>query len=338
MFNLPGARSASVAACALLAAGLLNPAHARKAPRAATVAPFSAAELIPIPRFSSGVESATPAVTSQGPARFFTINGALARRDTGRPPNAPIRLATASPSDDLSNVLENVPAAGPASDEPFGMQTFRAPEGLLWQKWRTLQRESREEETRLKSCKTDEYSCTTDASKFWTLVGQIKAVSGRARLEKANQLVNSAVAYASDLSIHGQLDRWSAPLATLKSGKGDCEDYAILKYRLLIEAGVPAGDLRIVLIRDKSVRIDHAVLSARVHNRWYVLDNRRSGFYVEQDLPHYMPLFALDQSGVKLFAAPFAALPDAVSDESILPGLNDDPVAFSTGDTLPLIF
>jgi predicted transglutaminase-like cysteine proteinase len=336
MFDFPSARSASVAACALLAAGLLNPAHAKKAPRQAPAVPFSAAELIAIPKFSS-LNTTAPALP-QAPARFFTINGALARGDAGRAGDAPLRLATASPATDLADVLENMPAAHATNEEPFGMQAFRAPEGLLWLKWRTLQKESLEEEARLKSCQTDQYSCTGDATRFWSMVGQIKTASGRARLEKANQLVNTAIAYASDLSVHGQLDRWSAPLATLKSGKGDCEDYAVLKYKLLVEAGVPAGDLRIVLIRDTSVRIDHAVLSARVHNRWYILDNRKSGFYVEQDLPHYMPLFALDQSGVKLFAAPFASLKAADPDDSILPGLADDAAAVAAGDTLPLVF
>jgi predicted transglutaminase-like cysteine proteinase len=295
------------------------------------------ADAIPIPKFSSAIGTGAEVAMPQAPARFFTINGALAKREGGRPQDAAVRLATSTPGDRLSDVIEPAPAAIAQSDEPFGMQAFRAPEGLLWTKWRTLENEMKGEEARLQSCKADPDSCTTEASKFWTLVGQVKAVGGQAKLEKANQLANSAIAYASDMSLHGQLDRWSAPLASLKLGKGDCEDYAILKYRVLTEAGVPAKDLKILLVRDTAVRVDHAVLAARTNDRWFILDNRRSGFYVERDLPHYMPLFALDQNGVKLFAAPYASLPAVNSDEAVLPGLNDDAAVPAVGNTLPLL-
>ena len=338
MFGFQSAHRCAWAAVCALAIGLVSPAFAKKAQRIATAAAFSAAEQIPIPRFSSPIGGGVPAALPQAPARFFTISGALAKRETGQPLNAPLRLATSTPADSLSDVIEPAPAAIARSDEPFGMVAFRAPEGLLWTKWRTLTSDLNGEETRLRSCQADPESCTAEAAKFWSMVGQVTMSRGQAQLEKANQLVNSAIGYASDISLHGQLDRWSAPLATLTLGKGDCEDYAILKYRLLVEAGVPSKDLKIVLVRDTAVRIDHAVLAARADDKWFVLDNRRSGFYVERDLPHYMPLFALDQDGVKLFAVPFASLTPTTSDDSILPGLDDEAGASALADALPVLF
>ena len=50
-----------------------------------------------------------------------------------------------------------------------------------------------------------------------------------------------AIRYVSDYAQHGEADRWSAPLATFATGKGDCEDYAIAKYVALREAGFPEG-------------------------------------------------------------------------------------------------
>ena len=314
--------NAWVAVCAAVAIGSVSPAIAKKAVRGPSATSFSAADLIAIPKFSPTSAPNVDGVTApQGPARFFTINGALAKRD-GHPGSAAVRLATSTPADSLSDVIQPPPAAIARGDEPFGMQAFKAPEGALWLKWRTLEKELREDEARLRLCRTEPESCSAEATRFWTLAAQIKTATGRPQLEKANQLVNSAIAYASDMAMHGQLDRWSSPLATLKLGKGDCEDYAILKYKLLLEAGVRASDLRIVLVRDTSIRIDHAVLTARRGGRWYVLDNRKSGFYAETDLPHYLPLFALDGDGVKLFAAPFASLRGV--DDSVLPGLDDE--------------
>jgi predicted transglutaminase-like cysteine proteinase len=327
-------RSAWVAVCAALALGSVSPAVAKKAARSAGAAPFAAADLIAIPKFSSSSAPSVSVAPPQGPARFFTINAALAKRD-GHPASAAVRVATSTPADSLSDVIQPVPAAVARGDEPFGMQAFKAPEGALWLKWRTLSKELQDDETLLRACRAEPQSCGAELTRFLALAAQIKASAGRAQLEKANQLVNSAIVYASDMAMHGQMDRWSSPLATLKLGKGDCEDYAILKYNLLLEAGVRAGDLRIVLVRDTSIRIDHAVLTARVDGRWYVLDNRKSGFYAEGDLPHYLPLFALDQEGVKLFAAPFAALP--VVDDSVLPGLDDESGAHSAMGSLPVL-
>jgi predicted transglutaminase-like cysteine proteinase len=318
---VPMRRSAWLAMCAVLALGSVSPAVAKKAVRSAGTAPFAAADLIAIPKFSSTSAPSVGVAPPQGPARFFTINAAMAKRD-GHPATTAVRLATSTPADSLSDVIQPAPAAIAQGDEPFGMQAFKAPEGALWFKWRALAKELQEDEARLRSCQAEPESCGSETTRFRALAAQIKTSAGRAQLEKANQLVNSAIVYASDMAMHGQMDRWSSPLATLKLGKGDCEDYAILKYKLLLEAGVRPSDLRIVLVRDTSVRIDHAVLAARVDGRWYVLDNRKSGFYAEGDLPHYLPLFALDQDGVKLFAAPFALLP-AVHD-SVLPGLDDE--------------
>ena len=123
-------------------------------------------------------------------------------------------------------------------------------------------------------------------------------------------------------------------MATLASGRGDCEDYAILKYHVLRQAGTPAADLKIVLLRDTTTREDHAVLAAREGERWYILDNRRAGFYVDNDLPHYLPLFALNQDGVQLFAAPYALRPSLPAEQEASPATADDsgntPFAFMT--------
>ncbi len=63
------------------------------------------------------------------------------------------------------------------------------------------------------------------------------------------------------------LDRWSAPLVTFASGRGDCEDYAIAKYVALREAGIAEADLRLVISHDSAIGEDHAVVTARVDGK-----------------------------------------------------------------------
>ena len=44
---------------------------------------------------------------------------------------------------------------------------------------------------------------------------------------------------------------------------GDCEDFALAKYFLLREFGIPAPDMRVVVARDRSVGEHHALLVVR---------------------------------------------------------------------------
>lgn len=55
-----------------------------------------------------------------------------------------------------------------------------------------------------------------------------------------NNYVNKRVRYVADERNYKQKDYWATPLETLKSRKGDCEDYAIAKYYLLKELGIPS--------------------------------------------------------------------------------------------------
>ena len=109
----------------------------------------------------------------------------------------------------------------------------------------------------------------------------------------------------------GHADEWSAPLAAGKgsfdTGIGDCEDYAIAKYVALRAAGVPARQLRVLLVRDNIAGLDHAVLAANEDGHWYVLDNRWTVAVEDSEVRRFIPLFALDEQGVKLLAAPYAA-------------------------------
>jgi predicted transglutaminase-like cysteine proteinase len=52
----------------------------------------------------------------------------------------------------------------------------------------------------------------------------------------------------SDEEQWGVADHWSSPLETLQSHRGDCEDYAMVKYVALAEAGLSYDDLKIVII------------------------------------------------------------------------------------------
>jgi predicted transglutaminase-like cysteine proteinase len=239
-------------------------------------------------------------------ARYFTINEVLTKRGAQRPPAATARVAS------TSTTATDAPPAGYSllpSAEPFGLATFRAPEGLLWVKWRGIEQDLAAEAVEIARCSSDRFACSSETLHVVRLVESARALDGRARLELVNRAVNAAVRYTMDLTQHGVADRWTAPLVTLAAGRGDCEDYAIAKYAILRAAGVAATDLRLLLVRDRAVRQDHAVLAVRESGRWLVLDNRHPMLVETTALPQFTPLFALDHHGVSLFAAPYVARP-----------------------------
>src|SRR5215212_2924607 len=86
------------------------------------------------------------------------------------------------------------------------------------------------------------------------------------QLQQINSHVNSTIREVSDLEQYGRDDVWTLPT----SGKGDCEDFALLKRKMLIECGWPASALSISVGTTSSGE-PHAVLVVATANGEYVL-------------------------------------------------------------------
>jgi predicted transglutaminase-like cysteine proteinase len=181
------------------------------------------------------------------------------------------------------------------SAEPFGVFAFAISTGGLRQKWFALKERLDDDMVQLALCDGDRDNCASPAAlKLLAIVDQARARDGRARLGATNRAINLAIRAADD----GLNDVWSPPLATFARGAGDCEDYAIAKLAALRLAGVPAEDLRIVVVRDVRAGEEHAVAAARLDGHWLMLDNRRMAMVEDDAARSYQPLFVLHQAAV----------------------------------------
>jgi predicted transglutaminase-like cysteine proteinase len=117
--------------------------------------------------------------------------------------------------------------------------------------------------------------------------------SVRDKLNLVNYEVNRRIKYRKDIDSHGRLDQWSSPSQTLKSGFGDCEDYALLKMAVLESQGIALKDMTVVILYDKKRHFYHAVLSVEVQGTHYILDNMRDQVLADSRLPDYQPLFSI---------------------------------------------
>lgn len=87
-------------------------------------------------------------------------------------------------------------------------------------------------------------------------------------IKDVNSRVNRAVRPVNDITQYGTAERWALPT---RRG-GDCEDYALLKKKELIAAGLAPEQLLIATVLDRK-RQSHAVLVVRTGKQDIVLDN-----------------------------------------------------------------
>ena len=216
---------------------------------------------------------------------------------------APAHVAALDPAEPS---IESPAQAGPALQspilaEPFGLNTVPVAGGDVLTKWNGVEANIRAEKDILESCRTSMERCPAAARNFLAIVAQGRAHTGRARIGFINRAINLAIRPMSDLAQWGVLDRWSAPLETLTTGRGDCEDYAIAKYVALTQAGVAAEDVRLVIVHDLTAGENHAVVATRLNGDWIILDNRWLTLVKDNEMPRMVPLFALDQTGARMF-------------------------------------
>ncbi len=87
-------------------------------------------------------------------------------------------------------------------------------------------------------------------------------------LLRINAEVNRQIAPVTDRDLYGVDELWTYPTT-----KGDCEDYVLLKRKLLMNRGWPVGALLITVVRDQNGD-GHAVLTARTDRGEFILDNQ----------------------------------------------------------------
>jgi len=129
----------------------------------------------------------------------------------------------------------------------------------------------------------------------------LKGASISEQLRHVSATVNQMVAYRTDNENHGRLDYWSTPNETLGRNSGDCEDYAILKMALLARLGVPMNAMEIVVLKDTSRRLFHAVLSVALEDRSLILDNMTDAVETDSAKRSYAPLFSISGNANYIF-------------------------------------
>jgi predicted transglutaminase-like cysteine proteinase len=117
-------------------------------------------------------------------------------------------------------------------------------------------------------CVEHKAECATKPSQARDVVLTPKAWTD---LIRVNAYVNEQIKPLTDLEHWGVVERWDYAA----DGYGDCEDYVLVKRRMLMKAGWPREALLITVVRDKKGE-GHAVLTVKTDKGEYVLDNQET--------------------------------------------------------------
>ncbi len=203
-----------------------------------------------------------------------------APRDTAAPcvPDIPVPLFVAP---EFAEVPVEPPL--PATDTPdvFGSIALPVSHTPLDRKWRLASR-----------------SRLAKGSGPWVSILRSVSKQDRASQTKAiNEWVNARVRFADDRDDKLTADRWSGASDTLRRQRGDCEDYAIAKMKLLEAAGLDRKDMYLVVVDDLVRRADHALLVVRLGQNLVVLDNSTDQLLDARNAADYRPIFSYSASG-----------------------------------------
>lgn len=124
----------------------------------------------------------------------------------------------------------------------------------------------------------DHPACTTNGSTQQPYSADLKAT-----LDEINKRINESNTYAYDSAQYGKLEHWTE--MRQYGGTGDCEDFALAKYRACLNAGIPASALKIATGKT-TTGTGHAWLEVQTDKGNVALDLNTQAATFSDELPY----------------------------------------------------
>jgi predicted transglutaminase-like cysteine proteinase len=177
--------------------------------------------------------------------------------------------------------------------DPFGGNTVDVPQGPLFESWRTVYEELGGDHTLLGAC-VDSTSTECGPSRtLWEIIAEARDQEGLAIIGHINRTINLSITPFEP-------SEWLTALDAINA-EGDCKAYSTAKYFALIEVGIAADRVRLVIVHQHNHVEDHMVIAVYQDDRWLILDDLTLALVQDTDESEYTPLFVLDNHGVRLF-------------------------------------
>jgi len=127
-------------------------------------------------------------------------------------------------------------------------------------------------------CATYISECATKSAEPRDIVLDDKAWNSLVRI---NKWANDNVKPMTDMDHYGMIQWWRYP----DDGAGACHSYALLKRRLLMQAGWPRTALLMTIVHEKNGD-GHAVLTVKTDKGEFILDNLNEKILLWSETPY----------------------------------------------------
>lgn len=191
-----------------------------------------------------------------------------------------------------------------ATPSLFGSNEIRSPTLTSFTNWTGMLGRFRQNETLGAGlCATAGAGPRGCAWDTWqTLINRLRPLPPMDQLREVNREMNNH-RYVLDRNNWGMEDYWATVFEFLRKN-GDCEDFAIGKYVTLRALGWPVDSLRIVILRDTKLDLNHAVLAVYMTDGIYIGDNQVSSLVRADRIRHYRPIYSINESAWWLHRPP----------------------------------
>ena len=116
------------------------------------------------------------------------------------------------------------------------------------------------------------------------------------QMKAVNVFVNK-VPYVTDADLSGHPDFWADPLHFFGRG-GDCEEFALAKYGLLLRLGFHPRRMMVLAMERDSDGQGHAVLGVALGGGLFILDQLRDDLVTDAHYEGYTLIFSLSSLGI----------------------------------------
>jgi predicted transglutaminase-like cysteine proteinase len=218
-----------------------------------------------------------------------------------------VTLATAGPARPANaegSAIAAAPGAAISFPKVFGSDELFSPDNSAFYKWNgMLARFTAERRQATQPCAAPgDEQC--QPAEWRRLVDELRGLDLRNKLLWVNAAINRHP-YIPSMRNWGESNHWETPFEFFRRS-GQCQDYAITKYLLLRAAGVPADLLRVVVLRDMKLGLDHAVLVASLDGTGVMLDNQLPDVALVDSIRYYQPYYSINEEGWWLHRGPHA--------------------------------
>jgi len=231
--------------------------------------------------------------------RLIPCLAPLAALAFAAPPAAPGAVAGA-----FSAAAGHSDAGSRQAPALFGTREVYSPDMAPFDKWTGMLARFRLEQEAAQGACARGAAAGCEPVEWRQVLGALRGLDLRAKLGRVNAAVNGHP-YVPSQRNWGESNHWETPFEFLRKS-GQCQDYAVAKYLLLRAAGVPAEQLRVLVLRDTRLGLDHAVAVAYVEGEAFLLDNRIGAVVPADSVHHYQPYYSINEEGWWLHVGPNA--------------------------------